>query len=310
MSSEKKTKPQLHSSHLNMLWRCGEQFRRVVLEGDKEPPAFPMLVGSNVHEVAKRSLEYKVERGGELMPTEQVLDLARDNFLKVWNDNPIVLTKEERERGLETVKGEGIDLSVDLARVYQAELAPRINPRPGGVERKFVIECEGFPFNIAGAMDVHEENTELRDLKFRVSKMVSQNEVDTSEQLTVYSLAAYILDGVIPAKVWLDGVARTDGCAPRFKSVEGVRTVSDFISFRNRFERAVEVIEKEAFTPTSRSNWWCSERFCGFAADGSCPFFNKGRMTVYPSTKKEEHRHARRKETIPAGSERWLDAVR
>lgn len=307
----KTPKPQLHSSHLNMLYRCGEQFRRVVLEGDKEPPSYAMLVGSNVHEVGRASLTFKLENQGSLMSVDQVRDLARDNFLKIWQENPVVLTREEREAGLDALKGRGVDHSVELAQAYHEELAPAINPKPGGVERKFVIECEGYPFNLAGAMDVQDVNNEIRDLKIRMTKMVSQLEVDASEQLTVYALASYIIDGKLPPKVWLDGIAQSEGNEARVKSVESTRTLEDFISFKNRFERASEVIDKEAFTPTSRANWWCSERFCGFAADGSCPFYAKGRTSTFIPKKENRHvKRNRRKEVITAGSERWLDAVR
>ena len=49
-------KPQLHQSHLEMLSKCGEQFRRIYLGGEKAMPGVALLVGKATHKAAEISL--------------------------------------------------------------------------------------------------------------------------------------------------------------------------------------------------------------------------------------------------------------
>lgn len=312
MTTEAKPKSQLHQSNLNMLYRCGEQFRRVVVEGEHEPPGFAALVGSNVHDVARINLTHKAQTEGQLLPIEAVLDYARDGFVALWTSRPVVLTKEEREKGLDAIKGLGIDRSVILARAHAERLAPMIDPAPDGIEKKWVLEAKGYPFDLAGQIDVETKDGDIRDLKTG-ARALRQTDADTSEQLTMYAFAAYILKNRIPTNVWLDTVSVSKAGEAAVTSLPSTRTMFDFACAKARFERACQVIEREAYTPTSRSNWWCSEKFCGFAADGSCKFFNKCQKSFsvsQPTNTGATHGPKKGINVIAAGTPEWLDATR
>lgn len=316
MNPAEQKKPQLHQSHLNMLYRCGEQFRRVYIMGHRERPSLPKIIGSTTHEVAKENLNFKIANKGALLPIEQIRDLARDSFLKIWDSSPVVLNEQEAEAGIQKVKGDGIDVSIALSELHYRELAPNINPIPGGVERPWVIEAKGFPFDLAGTIDI-DEGSGIRDTKTR-NRFPGPVEAQTSEQLTLYAMAKKIIDKIKDrVEVALDILVKpTDSKHARFVTYQSSRGMADFVIAKKRFERAVEIIEKEAYTPASRSDWWCSDRFCGFAADGSCPFYN-GKISVSMSsasltTKTGGGNHGNRsgRKIIGIDSRAWWDAVR
>lgn len=314
MISKPSQKPQLHSSHLNTLSRCGEQFRRVVLMGEKEPPGVALGVGSTVHKTVAFNLNHKIENKGEMMPIDQMKDFARDSFIDWWKKSPVLLGEDERAEGLEKVRGSAIDQSIELSMVHYKEIAPKLNPVAGGVERAWVIEAKGYPYDLAGTIDV-DEGLPIRDTKTR-NKLVGELEVQTSEQLTLYAMAKKIIDKlkVDEIPVWLDILVKPSAkLHARAFSFESKRSMADFKIFMNRFERAIEIIEKEAFTPTSRSNWWCSTRFCGFAANGSCPFFNGRKTFSFSKTQKQPTNKGVqnvRASIIKANTAEWSDACR
>ena len=280
----------------------------MVLEGHREPPAVCQVIGRAAHDTTARNLQLKSADGHATYSIDAIKDLASESFDREWNNIPVVLSEKEKELGLSKIKGMSKDRTLEMCVAHAEDIAPNIKPMQGGIEWKWVIECNGYPFDLSGQIDVKEVNGDIRDNKFR-SRQITQNEVDTSEQLTVYAMATLIIDGKQPKKVWLDCVKlEQPGKKLTVRSLSGERSDADFTVFRNRFEQAVEVIEKGAFTPAGPSDWWCSERFCGFAADGSCPYFNKGRKTFPPPTRRSTSNVTKR--VIPKGTQEWSDATR
>lgn len=326
-----KPKPQLHQSHLGLLYRCGEKFSRVVVRGEREPATVAQLIGLATHAVVKDNLTHKVEHDGRLMETAQIQDLARDAFNRLWTDAPLMLTTDEKAQGLTAVKGGATDLSIALSVLHHTVLAPGIVPEPHGVEKPWVLECKGYPYDLAGTWDVKELEVRhvldgpdmrvrrIRDTKTR-KKAPSQSEVDASEQFSLYALAAKIIDGEASESVHMDALIKPTKTLPaRVMTLASARTDEDFKVFTRRFERAILVMETGAFTPANRADWWCSPEFCGFAADGSCPFYH-GRKTIavgsplIQPTKGESYGHANgngraKKAAISPGSPEWESAV-
>ena len=310
MDSPSQGKPQLHQSHLAMLSRCGEQFRRVYIEGHREPPGVARLIGAVTHHAIKENLQLKIE--GKILSGAEVSDLARASFDSIWLEAPLTFTQDEMAAGADRVKGQAIDTSIALVVAHHLELVPIISPVAGGLERAWVIRCEGYPYDLAGTIDI-DEGSRIRDTKTR-NKNPGQKEADTSDQLTIYAMVKKIVDGVDVESVVLDCLVKGDEA--KVFSYKSTRGMADFLVAKNRFERAVEVIEKEAFTPASQSDWWCSARFCGFAADGSCPFYRGLKtfsMAVPKSTKPTTRKGVKTrgsKSIIKAHSTEWYDAVR
>jgi hypothetical protein len=265
-------KPQLHQSSLAMLSRCGEAFRRRYIEGEKIPPGIALITGTAVHRSAALNLTHKLE-SGTLLPSEAVAENARDELARCW-DEGVLLEAGESE---EALKGEAIDQVTSLATLHAEHLAPHLDPAPehdgvaAGVEWSWVLECAGYPYDLAGQVDVLEDRPGglvVRDLKTR-SKAPSKSEAETSLQLTLYSMAAKVHRKKAAPKVALDVLTKTK--TPKLVTVEGERSDSDYEVFMRRFERSIEVIESGSFQPASPEDWVCSEKFCGYAP--TCAFF-------------------------------------
>ncbi len=280
-----------------MLYRCGERFRRVIIEKDREPSTTPLVVGTATHATVARNLNNKIDRG-VLLPRDAVKDYSRDDFLKSWDESPIVLNEEERSQGLAKVKGFLQDQTIQLVEEHHYEIAPKIKPIE--VERKWVIIANQHEWDMSGTIDV-DEGVGIRDTKTRKTNL-GQGEVDKSEQYTFYAFAKYMLDGKIPDYVVQDNLIKPTKTQPaRAISYYSSRTMDDFDVLHRRFDQATKIIKAGVFTPANPADWWCSKEFCGFAADGSCPYFNnKTRKPVINPIKEENHGNTKPIESLTA----------
>ena len=291
MSEEKPKKPQLHSSHLSTLYKCGYKFQRTVLLGEKEPPTTPLVIGTASHSVVALNLNNKIDKG-TLLTKEAVQDFARDTFLKEWQSSPITFNEEEIEQGLNKTRDRAQDETIAVAIEHHYQIAPKLHPSK--VEEPWVLIADGFPFDLAGTIDVKEkydfdfsrgvflpkEIITFRDVKTRKRDM-GQREVDASEQYTIYFMAMTYTDGVMPDYVFQDTLIKPTKTMPaRAITYKTTRTQDDIDVFHRRFEQACKIIAKEAFTPANPNDWWCSKDHCGFAAAGTCPYFNSKRGTI------------------------------
>lgn len=298
---QKVKKPQLHSSHFSLLSKCGYKFQRVVLQGDREPPTVPLVIGTASHGGIAKNLTNKIEKG-TLLTKEAMQDFSRDEFLKEWQSSPIVLNEEEMIQGLQKTRDLAQDSTIAVVTEHHYALAPKLHPVK--VEEKWVLVADGYPFDVAGTIDIIEkydfdyrsgiylpkEITTFRDSKTR-GRDLGQREVDNSEQYTIYFMAMTYIHGFMPDKVFQDTLIKpTKNMPARVISYETTRTQDDIDVFHRRFDQYCKIIEKEVFTPANPSDWWCSKEYCGFAANGTCPFFNskRGATITKPGGKKDE----------------------
>lgn len=263
-------KPQLHQSQLSMLAKCGEQYRRRYVEGDIVPPGVALLIGSATHRSVERNLRHKAETKGQLLSLDEIGDTVRDDFKSRWDNEGVTLDEIEAVKGTKAVMGEAIDLAIDLAQVHATDLAPIINPiSPKHIERKFVVELPGFPFDLAGTIDIQEPDC-IRDTKTS-GKTLTQSDADGSEQLTFYAIGAHVLDSIdLPMKVVLDGLIKTK--TRKAVTVESVRSQDQVQRLLRRIERAAEIVDRGMFMPADPTSWVCSTKWCGYAH--TCPFWS------------------------------------
>lgn len=266
-------KPEIHVSHVTMAEKCGEAYRRRHIEGEKMPPGISLHVGKATHKAGELDLKCKVSTG-KLIPDDEIKDIARDKFLHDCKAYGIHLDDEEVRSGENKVVGEATDQAVKLASLYHENLSPIIEPISiEHIERRWVVEANGYPFDLGGRIDVQETGI-IRDTK--TSKATpSQATVDGSEQYTMYAMAVKVLDGEIPT-IRQDSLVKNKTLKIDTKTT--TRTQDDFRMLMARLSRFAEVIEKGIFLPARREDWWCSEKFCGYAK--TCPFFN-GRVNYF-----------------------------
>ena len=267
--SEKK---HLSISQLNMLSFCGEQYRRRYILGEKRPPGVSLLVGSSVDDAVSANLNNKIINK-ELLPIEKVLDIARDTLNHKWDEVEVALDDNDKAIGRVATRGKAVDKAVRLSELHAVRLAPSINPTH--VQRKWEIELDGYPVDLLGFIDVQEGNKAIRDTKTS-GKSPAKNAADTSDQLTIYAMAAYVLDGVIPERLTLDYLV--DLKTPKESIIETTRTVDDFKPLLARIENACTVLEKGSFVPARQDNPLCSPKWCGYAL--TCRYVRKSIFAV------------------------------
>lgn len=265
-------KIQLHQSMIGMLYKCGEQFRRRYGArfglNDREeiiPPDSAKIIGNSVHKTVESNLNAKIETG-QLLTIEQVLDLARDVVEDYWQAE--VFLQEEEAMDPKKTKGDCIDTSIALSRLHAMRLAPKLSPK--STERKWVIELVNFPYDLAGSWDVEEIDGTIRDTKTS-SKTPAQGFVDTSEQLTIYSLAKKICDGQEAPSLFMDYLIKTK--EPKLIIFKTHRTDAQRQMTLRRIERVQEIIQKGAFTPANPGDWVCTPKWCGYYH--TCPYGGK-----------------------------------
>ena len=254
----------ISQTRLGMLSRCGEQFRRRYIEGERMAPAVAMLVGRAVDQSVNANLESKIETGA-LLPSEAVQDLARDSLTTEWRSEEVELSEEEAEKGTKAVRGEAIDKSIRLAVLHHAAIAPDLEPT--SVQRKFRARIKGESnIILTGVLDV-EEKSVVRDTKTS-GKSPQKNAADLSLQLTMYALAVLVETGEAPETVALDYLV--DLKTPKAVTQTSTRGQEDFRVLLSRIEAFARVVQAGAFAPASPDDWICSPKWCGYHS--TCPY--------------------------------------
>jgi len=290
---DKQVKPQLHQSHLAQLYRCGYKFSRVVIDGEREPATIPLIVGTSTHATVARNLNNKIDKG-TLFTREAIQDYSRDDFNQSWKESPVVFNEAEAAQGIEKTRDKAQDQAIQLVTAHHYEIAPIVKPKQ--VERKWVINAKEYDYDLSGTIDI-DEGKDIRDTKTCKTNL-GQRIVDVSEQYTFYAFAKYMIDGALPEFVHQDNIVKpTERRAAYCATYKSTRTMDDFKVVMRRFDQATKIIKAGVYAPANPADWWCSKDFCGFAANGSCPFYNSKARKTYE--KKEGGKdHGRKDESI------------
>lgn len=265
-------KPQLHFSGLDLLWKCGIAFEFRHIKKMKMPPSSAIHVGRGVDEAANTNLSAKIETE-QLLPTEQVLDIARDSVVHSFEaDGAALMPDEPNEK---TARDLAVDKAVRLTRAHANDLAPTLKPK--AVQRRWTVEIPGFPYDIVGTRDLDEIDGTIRDLK-TAAKSPAKSAAETSDQLSMYSLSKWVVDRTPPPiRVVLDTIVDLKRGA-EVRQLESFRDKSDFRVILNRIENAAKVLEKGTFTPARQTDWWCSLKYCAYAP--ICPYFRRPKLAA------------------------------
>lgn len=255
----------LSISRLNMLIRCGCQYEFRYVRGIIAPPGAAIIVGKGTHRANASDLLNKMD-AGELLPDEQVKQLAAETTAKEWDAQEVALDEEEKDRGVEKVRGESIDKAVTLASLYHSEVAPSIEPL--AIEAGFSIPVAGV-HELVGYKDI-ETPTHVRDTK-TTGKSPDKEAANNSLQLTAY-LWESSLRGQ-PKAGALDYLVASK--TPKLMQQETTRGPEDFAALERRLSLAADVINGGAFAPCDPTSWCCSAKWCGYWH--LCEFGQRGR---------------------------------
>jgi hypothetical protein len=260
-------KPQLHFSGLDLLWKCGIQFQFRHIQRIKMQPSSAIHVGRGVDEASNTNLNSKIDTD-QLLPTEQVLDIARDVVTHNFDTEGAMLMPDEPNE--KTARAMAVDKAVRLTKAHATVLAPTLKPK--SVQRKWTVEIPGFPYDIVGTRDLDETDGTIRDLK-TAGKTPNRNAAEMSDQLSMYALSKFVVDKTPPPiRVVLDTIVDLKK-ETKIDLKESTRDKSDFGVILRRIENAAEILQKEAFTPARQTDWFCSLKWCSYAT--ICPFFRR-----------------------------------
>jgi hypothetical protein len=271
LSTPPPTKPYVSATQLEMLAKCPEQYRRRYIERDVIPPGFAIVVGSALHTGAETNFKQKLETRRDL-PKSQIVEAAVAGF-EAQLAGGIALTDEEASRGLKIVTGEAKDNLVEIAEVHADWQAPEYQPVM--VEQTVRIELPG-KHDLLGVIDLVDERKIVTDFK-TAKKKKSQDDADSSIQLSVYHAAYQALTGEEPAEVRLDTIVKQKTKTER-QVVSSERTPDDMQALANRINVASQVIQLGVFAPATPGAWWCGPKWCGYWS--TCPFVNSERKAL------------------------------
>lgn len=251
---------QLHVSGLDTLSRCGEQFRRRYIEGERVPPAAALHVGTSVHKSVEANLTAKM--AGEPIEQEEAIAAAYGKLVGDWDQYGVTLDEDDAASP-EQARGAAIDKAVRLSRHHFTEVAPSINPTH--VERRWTLAITGYDFELAGSIDIQIGTELIRDTKTS-GKTPSGNPAETSIQLPMYALAVEKHDGAAPKSVQLDYLIDLKR-GPKVAHYENEPTARDTNVLLDRIAMAHRAMEAGIFVPVDTGHWVCSKKWCGYWSD-------------------------------------------
>jgi hypothetical protein len=274
------TKRYMSWSRISMYLRCGEQFRRVYVMGHRAPPSISLICGSSTHAGAEANYRHRLSHG-KLLPTEEVVSIARSKAAEIVDKQGISLTGDDLD-GTGTsdskVREHVQSRSEVFTRLHCGSVAPHVRPKL--VEHVFRLVTQGFPFDLVGVLDLQEEPSEhdpigaIRDIK--TSGRFDSAMAEKSDQLTLYGLWGRQSFGVIPP-LMLDLLVATK--EPKAYALTTKRTDADISVLERRIEVVASGLEKGVFLPAPSDSWCCSEKFCGFFT--TCPYARKVRSALF-----------------------------
>lgn len=258
----------LSPTQLLMYFRCGEQYRRRYLEGEKLPPGIAAISGKAVHKGAETNYSQKLASKQDL-PVNAIEMATADSFDTFFRESGVQLTREQENRGLAIILGQAKDSAVAMASVYHETLARKVQPE--FVEQKVIIPAGGgIPKPLLGIIDIASENGDVIDIKTG-SKKKTQSEADRDLQLTWYSVAYRWLTKKRPRSVQFHTVSSARHKVSA-EIIHSTRDETDETILSNYLKSALHGIDSGFFPPANPQSFWCSERYCGYAR--TCRFYN------------------------------------
>lgn len=258
-------KEAIHWSHLSMFMRCAEQYRRRYKLGHIIKPGIALIIGSSTHKSIEKNMKNYMKTG-EFLPLEAILDIARDSVMHKWDKEGISLTPDEREKGERAIRAKAIDMTIGLSSLHRKELAPTI--KPIHVERPWLVEIQGYPYDLKGTIDIQEDNL-IIDTK-TAGKAPPKDQIHSDHQLTIYAMASNVIDHKI-SKLRKDILVKKE--IPEVEQQFTTRNTKDFDVVLRRIEVFSLAIQAGLYPPSDPSNWWCSSRWCGYY--NSCKYIRR-----------------------------------
>lgn len=255
----------LSHTQIDMLGTCGYRWKFRYVDKIRRAPGTALLRGRAVGMSVQRNMEAKRDTG-KTLELEEIRTIAAEALVSDW-EGGVKLDDDEIKAGERKAKGVVTDTVVRMATTHALRLAPKLFPV--GVEERFEIELEGYDCSILGYLDIREANGFIRDTKTK-GKKPTQDEADSSSQLTLYDLANRVTNGTAAPAVVLDCLVNYATKPDEVFSLYSRREDAQIQTMLRRIESAVGAIEAGVFTPADPTSWQCSKKWCDYWED--CPY--------------------------------------
>lgn len=280
----------LHNSHVGLLLQCGYKYELIHVQGRRDKPSVPMVIGRAADETVSANLTKKANHE-ELMTQEEIEDISTDHFRRAWDESPLWFDNDEREMGLPKVKEVAENAVRRSSVIHGQTIAPTIQPLPDGVQWKWVLDgaSAGLSFDLAGTLDAlceviettRDEQTfrhlDIRDLKAKAKKP-SRIEIEHGRQPTIYSLAVKLSKKQDPRFFWMDCIIRpTKTLDARVETFQTTRGADDYLAYGKILQTVDKVLQMGAFLPADAERPYSPCHRCSFQE--VCPYYN-GRKTM------------------------------
>lgn len=143
---------QLHQSGIEMAAKCGEQFFRRYIRGEKRPPKTFLISGQAVDRGVTLDLNTKIETG-VLASTNDVVDAVADTVAAYADWDSVEREDDEVGKSIDDLKGQTKDKAIRLATVHHGVIAPQIIPFQ--VARKFSVNLDKWL--LKRSREMHED---------------------------------------------------------------------------------------------------------------------------------------------------------
>lgn len=269
----------LSFSKIDTYTKCGIKYYLKYVKGISIPSSTPIILGQAVHHAFEKFFLEKLS--GNILSVSDVLDIFSDKIDILFSEE-ILLSEEEKELGLDRVKGESKDAGVAAIKGYYNKRA--LNIEPFLVEQEFQVDLYKVinelyiddedlyldtQVKLMGYFDLITAEKAIHDLKVKTYKP-KKDEADKSQQLTLYTLAYKELLGEFPEKITLENIilpGKGDNVAQVIIQ-ETTRTEEDIKRALRRTLRVIDGIKKGVYIPPDQSSWLC--QYCGYRKLNIC----------------------------------------
>ena len=279
------TKPHLSASQLNMIGRCGEQYRRRYVEGEKIPAGVAAAKGTAVHGAADNNLKQKIVSHQDISVSDAkgVAAAKFEDSIEVYG---ITLTPDEKSTGKAKVLSQAKDRSVAMAGAHM-ELQAH-NYQPLFSEETVRLEIPQSSHDFLGVIDCITDKGVVVDWKTSTAKKASQHDADQSVQLTAYALMYNQLTGSedvplaqgLPTELRLDYIIDKKATKTKPSSTDRhllrtYRNEASIDALAARHQVATQLINAGVFAPVEPGHWICNPKWCGYWS--TCPYVDSER---------------------------------
>lgn len=252
-------------SSIGSALRCGEQFYRRYILGEKIPPAVAMGRGRGVHKASDVNFKHKVITGRDL-PVDDLTDAARDEFVVSFK-NGVYLDGDEIS-AKDRILNQGLNDTISCTKLYRKEVAPGI--KPVETEEKLTVDI-GMALPLVGILD-YRELARIGDIK-TTGKSWSKGQADKELQAVIYS---YLYEKGLnkPRPNFQYHILTCLKSGAKHAVQETVTTTKKINAMFNRIKSVENMLIKGVFPPADSGSWVCSPKWCGYHR--TCAYVGNG----------------------------------